>query len=195
MLRGAEKVRRAATKAHREAELPRRGVARLARSHPLAGPLLARQAVDLPAAHWAPAVHREATLPAAARLKAVPAADRRVAARPRVVPAADRAVVPPEVVHPVVPPAADRRVRSHKVISAVALRLSLLGSSLNWRQSAYTSREAQGFPAVALHLSMSLQIEQLASVTFKLRGPAQSRVLRQNALTGSLPDVFTFLGA
>jgi hypothetical protein len=157
MLRGAEKVqrpaelRRAATKARREAELPRRGVAHLARSHPPAGLLLARQAVDLPAAHWAPAVHREATLPAAARLKAVPA-DRRVAARPRVVPAADRAVVPPEVAHPVVPPAADRRIRSHKVISAVALRLSLLGSSLNWRQSAYTSREAQGFPAVALHL-------------------------------------------
>lgn len=125
MQRGAEKVprpaelRRAATKARRGAELPRRGVARLARSHPPAGPLLARQAVDLPAAHWGPAVHREAMLPAAARLKAVLVADRRVAARPRVVPAADRAVVPP---------ATDRRIRSQKMISAVALRLSLLGS-------------------------------------------------------------------
>ena len=151
MLRGAEKVhrpaelRRAATKARREAELPRRGVARLARSHPLAGPLLARQAVDLRAAHWEPAVHREATLPAAARLKAVPAADRRVAARPRVVPAADRAVVPP---------AADRRVRSHKVISAVALRLSLRGSS----QLAPISLHKQGgprLPCCSIALSMS----------------------------------------
>jgi hypothetical protein len=124
MPRGAEKVhrpaelRRAATKARPEAELPRRSVARLARSHPLAGPLLARQAVDLPAAHWAPAVHPGVTLPAAARLKAVPA-DRRAAARPRAVPAADRAVVPPAA------DAAARRVRSQKVISAVALRLSL----------------------------------------------------------------------
>jgi hypothetical protein len=110
MPRGAEKVhrpaelRRAATKARPEAELPRRSVARLARSHPLAGPLLARQAVDLPAAHWAPAVHPGVTLPAAARLKAVPA-DRRAAARPRAVPAADRAVVPPAA------DAAARRVR------------------------------------------------------------------------------------
>src|SRR5688572_3172270 len=157
MLRGAEKVhrpaelRRAATKARREAELPRRGVARLARSHPLAGPLLARQAVDLPAAHWAPAVQRGATLPAAARLRAVPAGDRRVAARPRVVPAADRAVVPPEVAHLVVPPAADRRVRSHKVISAVALRLSLLGSSLIWAISLH-KQGGHRFPALALHL-------------------------------------------
>lgn len=148
MLRVAEKVprpaelRRAATKARREAELLHRGVARRARSHPLAGPLLARQAVDLPAAHWAPAVHRGATLRAAARLKAVPA-DRRVAARPRAVPAADRAVALP---------ANNRRVRSHEVISAWRC-VYLYLAPVDWRQSAYTSREAQGFPAVALQLS------------------------------------------
>jgi hypothetical protein len=150
MLRVAEKVprpaelRRAATKARREAELLHRGVARRARSHPLAGPLLAPQAVDLPAAHWAPAVHRGATLRAAARLKAVPA-DRRVAARPRAVPAADRAVVPP---------AADRRVRSQKVISAVALRLSLTLAQVpsGDNQPIQAGRPRLGFPAVALHL-------------------------------------------
>jgi hypothetical protein len=117
----------------REAALP-------VAAHRKAVPAADRRQVVLPAAHWAPAVRREATLPAAAR---------RRAARPRAVPAAVRAVVPPAADHllaalpAVVRPAADRRVRSQKVIGAVALRLSLVGSSLSERQSAL---EQQGGP-------------------------------------------------
>ena len=119
MLQGAEKAHRpaelprAATKAPPEAELLPRGVARLPKSRPLADlPLLALQAADRPAVHWALAIHRDRGVA------------RQPAALPRAVPAADRAVVLP---------ASNRRVSSQKVINRVALRLSLLGSSLSDR--------------------------------------------------------------
>jgi hypothetical protein len=50
----------------------------------------------------------------------------------------------------VVPPASNRRVRSQNVISAVALRLSLLGSSLSERQSAL-QQGGFGPPCSAFH--------------------------------------------
>jgi hypothetical protein len=213
MLQGPEKAHRraelprAATKAPPEAERPPRGVARLPTSHPLAGPpLLALQAAARPAAHWALAARD----PGAAHLRA----DRReaappAAALPRAVPAADRAVVHQAIAHPaaahraaarqaaVVPPASNRRVRSQKVISAVALRLSLLGSSLSDRQSAL-QQEVRGLHCCSVHLQALkyfLSIEQLAGVAFELGGPARRGMFREDPPARSLTDEFTLLRA
>ena len=103
---------------HRDPGLARRRVA-----HPRAVPAADPRLVAPPAAHWEPVTLRQADHREAAAAVHLPAD------LPGAVLAADRVVlVPPEAVHQAVAPAADRRSRRQKVISAMALRLSLVDS-------------------------------------------------------------------
>lgn len=155
MLRVAEKVPlpaelpRAATKVRLEAALPHPDAARQPTSHPLAAPLrVARQAAVHPAAHWVRMVHREAV----ARLRAVPAVDH-------------RAAVPPAVV----PPAADRRVRSHKVLIAVA-GVAFIFTSFDFSKEGGPTKDLPPWPSVDLCseiiFPIGLRIQQLAGIAF-----------------------------
>jgi hypothetical protein len=63
----------------------------------------------------------------------------------------------------VVPPASNRRVRSQNVISAVALRLSLLGSSLSDRQSALQKQGGPRPPCSALRRLSSSEAYESSS--------------------------------